>query len=295
MAFAEARELIRQRMFQQAKAELEPLLRAADHPPAERAAAFRLAAAVHCRLGDPYAARNCAETALHLAGQVARADLVAEAHFALGITLTELGDAPAALDHLHAFMDRRQDSPQGARWEPKALLAIARNLDRRRQYADAIATYRQAADLFAERGPEWQLPRCWRHLIDCLLMLDRPAAALPYIRQLAEYTGRHPEDHCTANALLVDRAHYHRTLGDCSTSMRYCQELFRRTTLQAEHRTEGAWLAGLNLADLGDLDGARRCAGQALEYGMQARWPLAVNRANALRRRIADAEARLLE
>lgn len=296
MAFADtARELLELGMFQEARAELERLIHADECTQAERAEAYRLASKLYYKLKDLYAAKSCGEKALSLAESARLDHLVAEAHYALGIALTELGDTPEALDHLQAFLERRHLTPEGARLEPRAVFAVAQNLFRRRQYADAIATYQQAADLFARQGPQNLVAWCWRNIVDGLLLLDRPGEALPYLQRLESYAAANPDDLYIRYGLIVDKAHYHRITGELAISMGYCAELLGnpgRPGLTDYHRTECAWIAGLNALDLGDLDQARIFAGQALTCAIKAQWPFAINRANALRRRIAEAEAK---
>ncbi len=297
MACAQVRDLISQGLFCQARAELERLIHSEECTHVELAEAYRLASSVYYKLNDLYAAKSCGEKALSLAESAGLKHLVAEAHFSLGITLTELGDTPQAMEHLNVFMEEKANTSKGNQLEPKAIFATGQNLFRRRQYSDAIASYRQAANLFDERGPQNLTAWCWRNIVDCQLMLDRAHAALPYLHQLESYVSNHPDDQYIRNALIVDKAHYYRMIGQTGVSMSHCRELFEpgRPGVDDTHRSECAWIAGLNATDLGHFDEAQMFATQALNCGIKAQWPLAINRANALQQRIATTEARLAE
>ncbi len=298
MRYNKAREFIRRGRYDAARVELERLLQGEDCSLSERAEAHRLVASVCYKLKDLYAAKSHAEEALRLAKATRSKHLAAEAHFVLGIALTELGDPPEAMLHLQTFLERQADSASGERLEPKALFAIAQNLYRSQQYADAVSQYQQAATLFEKRGPQNLQAWCWRNIFDCCLFLHRPHAALPYLNQLSDYTLTNPGDLYIRNALLVDKAHYCRVTGNLPVSMDFCRQLFEpgRPGVTDTHRTEAAWIAGLNALDLGDPQHAKMFADLALESAIKAKWPLAINRATKLRvaitENIASAEER---
>lgn len=294
MDLAQIRQLVDQGDLLQAEVQLDRLLRSGPLTPAERAGAHLLACMLRQRQRRWLSAVHSGEAALEAAATAGLAHLTAAAHLELAAALTGLGDTPRALDHLEASLDQACLAEGGQALAARAHALLGANRTHRREYAAAIAHYKQAAALYAACGDAAGQARSWREVAWCLLVLDRAPEALPYLDQVEAYLAAHPADHDLANALVADRALCCRHLGQIAASMALCQELFvpGRPGVAPRHRAQGAWVAGLNALDLGRLDEARMFATVALEQAMRAEWPFLTNQAGALRRRVAEAAAR---
>lgn len=291
MACEEVRQLLEQGLLDQARTQLERQIHGGELPKQELGEAYSLAALVHLRRGDYYAAARCGESGLRLAEETGNTALAVMAHFRLGTALTYLGDTPEAMEHLRHFLVQASASWEECRpLVPRARFNLGINLMRRREYATALQEYRQASDEFEAAGAPDLAARSWREAAWCLMLLDRADEALPWLERMEQYTRACPEDSHVRNVLVVDRALYHRQKRNIAASMALCEDIFQpgRTGVTPEHLAEAAWVAGLNALDLGHLDQAGLFAAAALDHALRAKWPFMINQATALRRRIDE-------
>lgn len=272
-----------------ARRESERLILTQEVSGAELVQAYRGGALAHYYLGEVFAAIKLGEKALEAAHSLGARELIGRARYDLGEYYLMLGDTHLAHEHLKEFLAELPQYPEVGALEAKAHHNLALVLRQRREYDQAAAEHRRAAQLFEAAGDDRLHMEAIRGIIWCCLTTEQPSEAWPYIQQLSDHLEKHPDDQLRAS-LLTDLAYYYRLVGDLKLSMDYCEEVLipGRPGVDDHILATACILAGETAFDLGHGTEAGKLATLGLDYALKAKGPFLMNRVSALRRRILE-------
>lgn len=283
-------QLINAGFYLQAKREAERLLLGWDTAtPSQRGRIEWSACVASLYLNELYAAAKHGERAVQLAQEAQDSELLAHAHYDLGITYVHVGDTHLASQHLLTFLGMsEQMGADQKRCIAAAKFNLARVHRQRREYGTAAQLLREAAALFnlvgsARPAASCELDLAWMHLL-----LERPAESLPHIEAADAYASAY-SDAVMAADLRCARAMYCQLTGDLPQSVSLCETVFQpgQEGITDHQLAEAAWIMGTNAVLMGRLQEAQIFANMATEYAIKFGWPLGMNLACDLRRRIA--------
>lgn len=286
-------QLLTAGVYLQAKREADRLLLSDDLDLLTRGQAERYACAASLNVREFYAAAKHGERAVALAEQLQEPDLLARAHYDLGVTYVHIGDSHMADHHLSTFlaMSDQLESDQD-RYLAVAHYNSSRVCRQRRRYPEALAALATAESLFRKIGNDLLAVRCHQDIAWCHLLLGNPDQASPHLQEMEHYLQQH-EDADLAADLLCEKALWYRLKGDLPTSAALCEEIFQpgRPGVRAHQLAEAAWIMGENMLAVGRIQEAQIFANMALEHAVKDGWPMGMNLACDLRRRLLDKTA----
>lgn len=274
----------------QAKREAMRLLLTGELSIPNRSKAERIACVASLYLREYYAAAKHAERALSLAERAANPELLALAHYDLGISYVHVGDAFMAEEHLCTFLSFAGAIAAGAeRYIATAHLHRAQAFRQRRKYQEALQSLHIAEPLFRQIDRHDLAIQCHLDLAWCHLLRQDPSAADPHLYAVQAYIERQANAQLAAD-LLCKRALWHRLQGDLAAASALCQDLFTpgRPGVTDHQLAEAAWIMGENLLDAGRLHEAQIFADMALEHAVRDASPSGMTHACDLRRRLAQ-------
>jgi tetratricopeptide (TPR) repeat protein len=283
-------QLLAAGVYLQAKREADRLLLMDDLDLRMRGWAERGACVASLHLHQYYAAAKHGERALNLAEQAGDPDLMARAHYDLGVVYVHIGDSRLAEEHLRTFLAMAdQLESDRERHVAVAYYNLSRVFRQRRNHADAIAELKRAGALFQQIGNRWLAVRCHQDIAWCVLMDKQPDEATPHLAEMEAYLQEHADDGLAAD-LLCEQALWHQLKGNVATSMVLCEEVFQpgRAGVSDHHMAEAAWIMGENMLLVGHFQEAQVFANMALEHAVKDGWPLGMNLACDLRRRLLE-------
>lgn len=280
-------------LYLQAKREADRLLLMDDLDLAQRCQVELGACKAAVYLTEVYAAAKHGERALALAEQLRNQKLIATAHYKLGIAYVHVGDSFMAEEHLKTFLGMAGSAGDAEQLRiAKANYNMSRVLRQRRDYKGAISSLAAAEPLFTAKGEHRLAAICHLDIAWCLLMAGEPDPASPHLTALESYLKSH-DDPVLAADLLCGRALYFRLKGDLLASANLCEEVFQpgRLGVTDHQLSEAAWIMGENMLQLGRPQEAQIFANMALEHAVKTKWPLGMNLACNLRKRLLSQTA----
>lgn len=258
----------------------------------EQGIVLRLAGRACLQLGEYYAAAKLSERATERAHEVQDVELLCKARFDLGYAYLYIGDPYGAEENLHAALSLLKKMAGLRHWEPMIHYNLSAVHQQRRQWHTAVEALERAARLFEEFGQRAERTQCDLDLAWCYLMLGVSSLAAPHLAKIEEHLSHHLDDMLSAD-LICQRALYYRLEGDIARSSHLCQEIFvpGRKGVTAKQLGEATWIMGENSLDLGRFDEANLFVNMALDHATRDNYPILMNLACDLRRRIASRAA----
>lgn len=217
---------------------------------------------------------------------------ISVAVFHQGTVALHINDLSLALDHLTMFREIDTPTIPGLdRYRGPALYNLADCLQRRKQYADASVTFREARDVFASRQDHQNVIRCYLQAAWSELFAGNTEPAGAYLGQAVDVLVQYPDPELQ-NTCLVHRALYHQKTGDYAAAIDLCREVLTpgRREVTSLHIADASWIAGECALAQGHVPAAEAMAALALDEAAKANWPPALSRANNLRGRVIQAK-----
>ena len=238
-------------------------------------------------LCDVYAAVKMAERAVECAELGSNWEDIGNARLHSALIYREVGDTAQALRFFALFFQYLDRYPTLQAKTAYAYYNRALTHQQRREYAEALQSYKLSIEDFDRLGDRTRVLACLQNSAWVCLLQGRPAEAEPFLVE-ARTLGAQIEVPEYQVTQLVVEALFARQTGNPDRAVALCEEIFQegRTGVQDRHRAEAAWI----LADL--TLGAERLheagvfANWALTHALQAKDPHLMNLASDVRQRV---------
>jgi len=238
-------------------------------------------------LREVYAAAKMAERAVECAELGSNWEDIGNARLHSALIYRELGDTAQALRFFHLFFQYLDRYPSLQAKTAYAYYNMGLTHQQRREYAEALQSYKLAAEDFGRLHDRPRVLACLQNSAWVWLLMGRPGEAEPLILE-ARTLSAHLEVPEYQITQLVVEAFYARLTGEPNRAVALCEEVFQggRSGAEDRHRAEAAWI----LADL--TLGAERLheagifANWAVTHALQAKDPHLMNLASDVRQRV---------
>jgi tetratricopeptide (TPR) repeat protein len=279
--------LVQSGQFLAAYREVERLAMDPDLDPVLRAKVFIVGVRSAAALREVYAAAKLAEKAVEAAELGTDWEDIGNARLHSGIIYREIGDTVQALRFFHIFFDHLDRYPTLQSKKGHAYYNLALTHQQRREYPEALESYRLAAEHFEIEGLHSAMLSSLQNSAWVLLLQSQPTEAEPLLARAAFLTAQLEIAEYQASQLMVE-ALYALRRGDPDRAMALCEEVFQngREGVGANHLAAAAWIMSEVSLGGGRLHEAGIFADLAVRHALQAKEPQLMNLASDVKQRV---------
>lgn len=287
MAVDRLHSLVATGQFLAAYREVERLAMDPDLEPGARAKVYILGVRAAAGLREVYAAVKMAERAVEAAELGGDWEDIGNARLYSALIYREVGDTAQALRFLQLFFQHLDRYPALQGKTAHAYYSMAQTLQQRREYDEALAAYKSAAEDFARIGKPAGVLASLQNSAWVMLLQERPSDAESLIQQAEELCAQLEVTEYQATQLVV-RALYHRLTHNPTQAIALCEEIFQtgRPGVTPLHLAEAAWIMAWIMFDAMRLQEAGIFADWAVTHALEAKDPYLMNLAGDVKQRV---------
>lgn len=287
MAVDRLHSLVATGQFLAAYREVERLAMDPDLDPSVKAKVYTLGVRAAAGLGEMYAGLKLAEKAVEAAELGCDWDDIGNARLHSALLYAQVGDTAQALRFFQLFFQHLDRYPALQSKTAHAYYALAITHQQRREYADAVETYKLAINEFERLSDRRGVLASLQNTAWVLLLQHLPHQAAPVIEQAGQLAAalELPEYQVTQ---LVVEAMLQREFGHPEQAMALCEEVFQtgRRGVTDRHLAEAAWLLADIMLEGRRLHEAGIFADWAVSRALEAKDPHLMNRASEVKQRV---------
>ncbi|HLN61217.1 MAG TPA: tetratricopeptide repeat protein [Symbiobacteriaceae bacterium] len=287
MAVDRLHSLVATGQFLAAYREVERLALDPTLDPSLKAKVFTMGVRAAAGLGEVYAAMKLAEKAVEAAELHSDWEDIGNARLSSALIYVKAGDTARAMQFFELFFEHLDRYPSLHAKTAHAYFALALTRQQRREYADAVETYKLARVEFERIGDRSSVLTCLQNIGWVLLLQRRPEEALPFIYEAGQLSAALDDAHAQVSQLGLE-ALYERETGNVDRAKALCEEIFQngRQGVSASHLGHAAWILADIMLEANHLHEAGIFADWALSKALEAKEPHLMNRASELKQRV---------
>jgi|GEM_PF-6412755 len=287
MAVDRLQSLVATGQFLAAYREAERMSMDPDLDPSLKARVLILGVRAAAGLREIYAAVKMAEKAIEAAELGSNWEDVGDARLYAALIYRELGDTAQALRFFQLFFQHLDRYPTLQSKTAHAYYNMALTQQQRREYEEALASYRLAAEDFEKLGNQAGVLASLQNSAWVWLLQERPGEAEPYIQQAEALSTQLEIAEYQVTQLVVEGL-YQFQLHNLDKAMALCEEVFQpgRQGATERHLAEAAWIMATLTLNAQRLHEAGIFADLAIRHALQAKEPHLMNLASDVRHRI---------
>lgn len=288
MALEYVNRLVKTGQFLAAYREVERLTVDPDLDPSLRAKVYIMGVRAAAALREIYTAVKFAEKAVEAAELGTDWDDIGGARLHSALIYREVGDTAQAMRFFALFFEHLDRYPSLVAKKGHAYYNRGLTQQQRREFPEALASYRLAAEYFASDGFETGMLACLQNSAWVLLLQDRPGEAEPVLVKASLLSARLQNAEYQATQLMVEAFHALRVY-DPERATALCEEVFQngRQGVGPNHLAVASWIMSELSLGAERLDEASIFAGLALQYALQAKEPQLMNLASDVKQRVS--------
>jgi tetratricopeptide (TPR) repeat protein len=287
MAVDRLHSLVATGQFLAAYREVERLAIDPELDPPLKAKVFTLGVRAAAGLGEIYAAVKLAEKAVEAAELGCDWDDIGNARLYSALIYAEVGDTAQALRFFEYFLQHLDRYPALQKQTAHAYFALALTRQQRREYPEAVETYRLAMEEFQANGDQRSVLTCLQNMAWVLLLQGRHQEAFGVVQQGARLSASLAQADLQVAQLVVE-AFYHRATGNPNQAMALCEEVFQtgRQGVTPAILAQAAWVLADIMLEAERLHEASIFADWAVSKALEAKDPHLMNRASEVKQRV---------
>lgn len=273
--------------FLTAYREAERMVMDPDLDPSLRAKVFIAGARAAFGLREIYTAAKMAEKAVETAELGSDWEDIGNARLVSAIVYMELGDTSQAMRFFRLFFKYLDRYPGMQSKTAYAYYNMALTYQQRREYAEAMNSYKLAVEDFLKLGNKAGVLASLQNSAWVMLLQGRTTDAEPIIAQAEALCSQLEITEYQVTQLVVE-ALYARQTNHPDQAKALCEEVFQpgRQGALDRHRAEAAWIMADLTLEARRLPEATMFADLAVNYALQAKDPHLMNLASEVRHRV---------
>jgi|GEM_PF-3532726 len=263
-------ELLSRGEWVQVKREAEKLMLLPDLDHYALGRIYRAGARACIKLGENHACMKVAELGLPYAVRAQDWDSVGFLRHDLGCAHIFLGNTSPAREQFEAYLMDLPRFGESRRLEGFVHYNLGLLYRQQREYALAVAAYRQAVHCFNDRGLVRDTADCHQNIAWLFLVQKKPNEARIHIDLAAALQEEQPDDFAAEQLTLW--AYYRNELRDNHTAAQYLQPILDGLQPSTDEKKASAWWVAAKIRlDQGQREGAKEAVEQARVYALAAK------------------------